>query len=549
MQQTIFFSRSGRGFFLIIRSLKLNNFRSFDTATLEFLPSQNYIFGQNWQGKSSIVDAIGFALFGVDVFPRKVAGTAVRVEHLVNDDSDTASVELIFEINGSQYELIRSLPGRDVTLKKSEKVIATGVRTVAEKLIDLLGVDVKLFQNIFFSDQDDLRKSLDFSPEERRVFIERLLGVEEWKDKIESLRAVGRKLSEFLTDLVSGRLGAFLEHQDELENDVAQKKDELAELRKAIRQLQKSAPKSLGAIREQQRDQERPIAELQHEETRITEKCATDEELIKALQKGRCPTCTQPVPPKLRTVRLKAISLEIKELTRQLTVLKRQLVKLHSQFDGDDLDAAEDSLEERRQAEADAKSLANQVEMDEQRLRKLRQQAKTFGKKPVQVERTKAEIEFINQLQEIIQHYRRNLRRRLVEPLRVGMNDFLARFHDGDNDSEVVIDGDLNIAVRLHDKEVPIFNLSGAAKDILALSLRYGLLRVAARGINFLVLDEPTRHMDPSNCQRLKGLFNDLLDRQLIVVTVNREFSDASGRHFQVSKDQHTMRSRVGDPW
>ncbi len=549
VQRTIFSFLSGRGFFLIIRSLKLTNFRSFDTANLEFLPSQNYIFGQNWQGKSSIVDAIGFALFGVDVFPRKVAGTAVRAENLVNDDSDTASVELIFEITGSQYELIRSLPRREVTLKKSGKVIATGARTVAEKLIDLLGVDVKLFQNIFFSDQDDLRKSLEFSPEERRVLIERLLGVEEWKDKIESLRTVEKKLNEFLNDLVSGRLGAFLEHQDELENEVAQNKDELAELEKTIRQLQKSAPKSLSAIRKQQHDQEEPIAALQHEETRINEKRANDDELIKALQKGRCPTCTQPVPPKLRTARLKAISLEIKELTRQLTVLRRQMGKLGSQFDEDDLDAAEDSLEELRQAKADAWALAKQLKTDEQRAKKLRQQAKTFGKKPAQVEKTKAEIDFISQLQELIQQYRRNLRGRLVEQLRVGMNDFLARFHDGDNDTEVLIDEDMNIAVSLHGKDVPIFNLSGAAKDILALSLRYGLLRVAARGINFLVLDEPTRHMDPSNCQRLKGLFNDLLDRQLIVVTVNREFSDATGRHYQVFKDQKTMRSRVGESW
>lgn len=467
----------------------------------------------------------------------------------MNDDSDTASVELIFEINGSQYELIRSLPGRDVKLKKSEEIIATGVRTVAEKLVDLLGVDVKLFQNIFFSDQDDLRKSLDFSPEERRVFIEKLLSVEEWKDKIESLQEVKRKLNEFLTDLVSGRLGAFLELQDELENEVAQKKGELAELDESIRQLQKSAPRSLSAIREQERDQGIPIAKLQHEETRINEKRAIDEELIRALQKGRCPTCTQLVPPKLRKTRLSALSHEIKQMMRQLASLKRQLEKLESQFNEEDFASAEDSLEELRQMKADKKSLAEQLKADEQRAKKLRQQARVFGKKPRQVERTKAEIEFINQLQELIHHYRRNLRGRLVEPLRVGMNDFLARFHDGDNDSEVLINGDLDIAVRLHGKEVPIFNLSGAAKDIFALSLRYGLLRVAARGINFLVLDEPTRHMDPSNCQRLKGLFNDLLDRQLIVVTVNREFSDATGRHFQVFKDQKTLRSRIGDSW
>jgi DNA repair exonuclease SbcCD ATPase subunit len=54
--------------------------------------------------------------------------------------------------------------------------------------------------------------------------------------------------------------------------------------------------------------------------------------------------------------------------------------------------------------------------------------------------------------------------------------------------------------------------------------------------------------MDPSNCRRLKALFNDLLDRQLIVVTVNSEFSDAAGRHFRIAKDD-TLHSVVAEAW
>ena len=130
---------------------------------------------------------------------------------------------------------------------------------------------------------------------------------------------------------------------------------------------------------------------------------------------------------------------------------------------------------------------------DERRLKRLRNQARTFGKKPEQVERTKAEMAFLTKLEEAIQQFRKSLRGRLVRHLALGTNDLLARFHDGDNDSAVKMDDDLNIAVKLHGRDVPIFNLSGAAKDILALALRYGLLRVAAGGINFLVLDEPTR--------------------------------------------------------
>src|SRR5712664_3646040 len=117
----------GRPYFLIIKSLRLDNFRSFNQAQFDFVPGQNYIFGQNWQGKSSIVDAIGFALFGVDIFPKKVAGTSVSSDHLINEDSRHGSVELRFELDGREYSLRRSLPGRKVSLMKGDQEVAVGI--------------------------------------------------------------------------------------------------------------------------------------------------------------------------------------------------------------------------------------------------------------------------------------------------------------------------------------------------------------------------------------------------------------------------------------
>jgi len=535
-------------YFLIIKSLRLDNFRSFNQARLDFLPGQNYIFGQNWQGKSSVVDAIGFALFGADIFPKKIAGTAVSSDHLVNEGSKQGSVELKFELNGREYSLHRSLPGRRVVLKEGADEIAVGIRTVAEKLIPLLGVDVRLFQNIFFSDQDDLRKSLDFSPEERRVFIERLLGVEEWKQRVDSLRATKRALEGFLDDLTSGRLGAFLTHVEELEQEVSSQQDELNELQSSIREAQRNVPNDAQKLRLAQRNSENAVAVLQHKELEIRTKFESEERMRDGLRKGRCPTCTQKVPPALRKSRLSAINRTLRDMNKQLANIRRHLERAESALQQGAFDESFDAFVDLKEMKATYSATAKRVTADQKRLKRLRSQSRTFGKKPEQVERTKAELLFLTKLEEAIQQFRKSLRKRLVRHLALGTNDLLARFHDGDNDSAVKIDDDLNIAVQLHGRDVPIFNLSGAAKDILALALRYGLLRVAARGINFLVLDEPTRHMDTLNCQRLKSLFNDLFDHQLIVVTVNNEFSDATGRHFRVVKDD-SLHSVVAESW
>jgi len=494
------------------------------------------------------VDAIGFALFGMDIFPKKVAGTAVSSDHLVNEGSKRGSVELRFELDGCEYSLHRSLPGRQVSLKRAEEEIAVGIRTVAEKLVAILGVDVKLFQNIFFSDQDELRKSLDFSPEERRVFIERLLGVEEWKQRIESFRATRRALEGFLEDLTSGRLGAFLTHVEELETEVTSEQDELNELQSSIREAEQNAPKDIQNLRSAQDRSQNAVAVLQHDQLQIQTKLGYEERIRDGVRSGRCPTCTQKIPASLRRSRLNVLKNSLRKMNKQLAKIRKHLEKAEDALQEGDYDESFDAYVELKEMKATYRATAKRVLADEKRLKRLRNQARTFGKKPEQVERTKAEIAFLTKPEEAIQQFRKSLRTRLVRQLVLGTNDLLARFHDGDNDSAVKMDDDLNIAVQLHGRDVPIFNLSGAAKDILALALRYGLLRVAAGGINFLVLDEPTRHMDTSNCQRLKILFNDLFDRQLIVVTVNSEFSDATGRHFRVMKD-NSLHSVVAESW
>jgi DNA repair protein SbcC/Rad50 len=538
----------GRRYFLVIKSLIIDGFRSFENAYLEFAPGQNYIFGQNWQGKSSIVDAIGFALFGLEIFPKKLAGTAVKADHLVNESCTRAKIRLQFDLAGTSYSIERTLPGRVVTLSCAGAAIASGIKPVGEKLTALLNIDAKLFQNIFYSDQDELRKSLEFSPEDRRIFIERLLGVEEWRAKLDTIRATQRFLESFLVDLTSGRLGAFLEHMQQLEDDIDRRREGVGDLRINIRELQRTAPKSVAAVRHAESSTDCDIAELQHSEVGLETRLEVAQSQQSELRTGRCPTCSQAVPRDVRSTQIARISKDIATLKKELKNLGRQLRIALAVAAEEDYEGSYELFAELKAQKATLESEERQLLADSTRLKKLRVQAKAFGKKPRQVERTKQEIAFLERIESVIQDFRRSLRGRLAKQLVIGTNDLLSRFHDGDNDAAVRIDDDLNIAVDLHGQSVPIFNLSGAAKDILALALRYGLLRVAAGGIRFFILDEPTRHMDPSNCHKLKALFNDLLDCQLIVVTVNSEFSDAAGRHFRVAKDD-SFHSIIAESW
>lgn len=88
-----------------------------------------------------------------------------------------------------------------------------------------------------------------------------------------------------------------------------------------------------------------------------------------------------------------------------------------------------------------------------------------------------------------------------------------------------------------------MFNLSGAARDILAFSIRCGLYCIASKEIDFILLDEATHHFDQSNTNKLKEALNELSDQQLIIITVHDEFADAVGKNSWLKKTMNSSRS------
>ena len=112
------------------------------------------------------------------------------------------------------------------------------------------------------------------------------------------------------------------------------------------------------------------------------------------------------------------------------------------------------------------------------------------------------------------------------------------------------LDDEIRAATGQRATLVPMDLADGDGADQLGLALhqRHARLDILVHAGAILGGLWPVSHMDPSNCLKLKGLFNDLLDCQLIVVTVNSEFSDAAGRHFMVAKDK-AFHSVIAESW
>jgi len=137
---------------MIVKSLKLKNFRNYDLLNLEFDPSTNIFYGDNAQGKTNILESI--YLSGTTKSHR---GT--KDKDMIQFGQDEAHIETIVEKRGIPFNI-------DIHLKKnSPKGIAIN-KIPIKKASELFGII-----NIVFFSPEDLN-IIKNGPSERRRFID-----------------------------------------------------------------------------------------------------------------------------------------------------------------------------------------------------------------------------------------------------------------------------------------------------------------------------------------------------------------------------------------
>ncbi len=92
------------------------------------------------------------------------------------------------------------------------------------------------------------------------------------------------------------------------------------------------------------------------------------------------------------------------------------------------------------------------------------------------------------------------------------------------------------------DRYISVDALSGGQKVALGLALRLALSRFLGEKSDFIILDEPTIHLDQYRREELVNILLKLKDRnflkQMIVITHDRELEDAADRIYYVNKGQ-----------
>jgi DNA repair protein SbcC/Rad50 len=164
---------------MILDRLELNNFKRFRHEEIKFQDGITGILGNNGTGKSSLVQAIFFALYGVQA-------TGISADYIVSSfagPKDKCEVRLDFRIGGDEYAVVRTFKkGKTVThdasFYKNKKMMATGVSPVEEAVKRTLGMGPVDFRNTIYAAQKDLLTLLENTPGKRKEWFLRALGID-----------------------------------------------------------------------------------------------------------------------------------------------------------------------------------------------------------------------------------------------------------------------------------------------------------------------------------------------------------------------------------
>ena len=177
-----------------IETVILENIRSHVKSKISFKKGFNCLVGGLGTGKSSILYAIDFALFG-DPLGRSY-------DYLLREGADIGKVALKFTHNGKKYIITRALRRRNNRISQDmeqlkffegEKLVASHKNeAVIEQLTAITGLNQDLFRELIWVRQEHLKELLDIRPRERQKRLDELFGLSDYEAAWKNLGELGR---------------------------------------------------------------------------------------------------------------------------------------------------------------------------------------------------------------------------------------------------------------------------------------------------------------------------------------------------------------------
>ncbi len=176
-----------------IEKVEVKNFLSYSEAAVELPPGFVILHGENGAGKTSLIDAIAYALSS-----KPASRRGIKQAELVRKGSTSASVKLYFELGPRKYMVERRFGINKVTEAylydlSNKRRIAHGTTNVNKEIAKLLGFEsINAAIESMFVPQGRLTELIELGPSELRDKVIEIVGIGKRENIINKLNEVIR---------------------------------------------------------------------------------------------------------------------------------------------------------------------------------------------------------------------------------------------------------------------------------------------------------------------------------------------------------------------
>jgi len=220
---------------LHLKHLQIEGFRGFPKKidAIEFATPAVLLYGDNHQGKSSLLNAIEWCLYGDRCIGRK-SGIRERVGgwEVVNRSASAATVKLVIEADERVVTVKRGeikgkgKRGRTIEVTLSDGSVRKGDEAEQE-IMRLVGLSFRDFATTVYQHQETIRDIVIQTPKERNDAIDRLLGLSDYRNVLDGIRKSRVADTEKKLHGQRDEFGARVEQALKIrQNDLEQKKEE-----------------------------------------------------------------------------------------------------------------------------------------------------------------------------------------------------------------------------------------------------------------------------------------------------------------------------------
>ena len=243
---------------MIIRELELTNIRSHGHSLIRFPEGRTLLEGDIGSGKSSVLMAIEFALFGLG---SESGGSVLKLGR------DNGEVRMVFDVDGAEYEVGRVLQrkaGRvqqsDGYLKTPEETLNLSPSELKEKVLEVLqfneAPDPKaqswIYRYAVYTPQEEMKSILALLPEQRLQILRRAFRVEDYKTAVSNAEGAARQFRVDASKMDGVSMGV-----EDLRGEVEQLQDEEAAQRAEMERLEEAESEGEEQVRLLREEMER----------------------------------------------------------------------------------------------------------------------------------------------------------------------------------------------------------------------------------------------------------------------------------------------------